>query len=590
MHRPAIEKISLGNLLVCAAFVPFLICFSLPLEIYQSNLEEMAFHYNSFFGYSFLIFLGFSLIIFLILVLTARAGFSAEKLFLVFSVGAWISSSFFPVDYGVFNGSDLAIDIFAWPSFAELAIWFALGLIAVFVASSLRYLQGLIKIIFVLSLVVAVIRGYKIHDAERTFAQNLLTPFSMEDTSNSYLKELPIFSSSKNILHIILDELQGSVLRETLKEYPEAKKGLRGFYLFEDTTAPFPYTHISLPAIFSGEVYDNQIGWQAYVQQALGKNRFFEYLARNDYQKNLHVYPTFCSPKYLDSCSGMPGVSADSALLVLLDFALLRATPAMTSKLFYAQSEGVFTSMLGRNGYLKSTTGIAWIVFNNFIENITVEDAPPTYKFFQSLITHAPLVLDGNCKLLPTAAANELKHMTAQTRCALLLVSELVSRLEEQGTLDNTLIVISSDHGGNFVPGSLLPDLLQRDIPANDFSRADASLLIKPYNARKALESLREPAQLHLIGAMIEMLDAEGASIAQVAQWSGEQSLVRRYNSMDYGLGDVKIDRLRNFRSFCIDGPVAQVSSWKRLDTKDRTDCLTADDKPLSASSPSTSR
>lgn len=564
------RDISLKNRLLVSVFVPFLLCLSLPLEIYNSNIDQMPFPYSAILKNSVFVFLGLSLIFFLVIQLAGRFRQTVANLLLSLALCAWISSSFISPNYGVFNGTDLTIDILSKPAIAECLLWLSIIAVVLFVPKLSKIIWEGATFLLFLIVIVTVFRTYQAIDAGPSTRQAILSLISLASVENQYWQELPFFSKERNILHILLDEAQGSVVRSTLENHPEIKNKLQGFYLFEDTAGVFPYTAASVPAIFSGEVYDNKVSKVEYMKDALGDNAFFSYLDDSGYSRIVHTHPSYCATTYLDNCSGVPLMSEYSAFLTLLDFALLRATPQSASSILYFQSAGVSSRVLGDGAYQETTTGVAWLNFNEFSTKVEVKDIPPTYKFFQSLISHAPLVLDANCDILPATAKNQLGPMITQMRCSFHMVTQLLSKLDTLGILDRTLVIVSSDHGGNYVNNKHKALLRKRNIVFSDFSRADAMLMVKPFNARQPMKVLDAPAQLNQIGALIQLLDRKNADIDDVVEWLALQPHHRRFNSI---LPVHDGDELIRFRSYCIRGPVSKPASWQKLRSGADTRC-----------------
>jgi hypothetical protein len=560
---------SLANRLLAAVFAPFLILLALPLEIYLANEAEMAFHFGALAGPLLTAFLLASLAFYALVTWHGLFG----RLLLALAICFWISSSFFNTSYGVFNGGELTVETFSPLAGLEVLIWAAVITTFLFAKGlSRRFWEGS-WIVFILSLIVTSGRAYQVFKTEPTVVQNVQQAVSVETMQGDHFSGLPIFSSDRNILHVILDEAQGTIVERVLADNPELAQALTGFYFFADTAGVFPYTQVSLPALFSGEIYNNDYDKQEYFEKAFSQNQFFYYLEEAGYSRRFHVYPVLCWSGYLDNCSGIPGTSTSAVSLNLLDFSLLRVTPIMAAHHLYWHGQGLFSRLIGEIGYLNTMTGIAWLDYTAFNERISADHISPKYKVFHSMLTHTPLVLDGNCELLTKTAAVTLTASSEQTLCALGMVTRMLSKMDEQGVLDNTLIIISSDHGGNHVPKTHRQALKQQQISPRDFSRADALLMVKPFAARGRIAVSKQPVQLSQIGQMIRLLDEESADIHQAARQLARENAVRRFNSLEVKLDENQTDRLPGFRSYCIEGPVTDPTSWSALDLDSQSIC-----------------
>jgi phosphoglycerol transferase MdoB-like AlkP superfamily enzyme len=232
--------------------------------------------------------------------------------------------------------------------------------------------------------------------------------------------------------------------------------------------------------------------------------------------------------------------------------------------LFHDGSKGVFASLLPNTAYLATQPGIGYVMFSSFINDISVSEIPPTYKFFQTLITHAPLVLKPDCTLRDDFAENLLPPMRDQVQCSLKLVKQFFDKLKKLGIYDSTLIVISSDHGGNYLDPDLTDKLNEKNIPLKHFARAQATLLIKPLHADGELTISNYPAQLSDIPQTISSLvDFNSIEYGEnIFETQTKNIRERSFYFIDWGFGMKKSDRLSGFIKYCISGDSSNPDSW----------------------------
>lgn len=547
-------------------FLPLFIALALPLEIYLGNTKEIIFPFFSLLPILFAAFAGLLLVLALPLLSPwRRINSGYHSLLVAVSLLAWVNASFVRGDYGLFNGEELDLDSTGPVALLELAGW--LGVIA-FALVNQRFVALLGDLLVPVFLLTALVAGYNFSQAMRDrqlLAKQQFLDITVEQIDREKFAGVSDFSSQKNIIHIILDELQAQVFEELLRRQPELVPQLDGFTYYPDTTSIYPFTEISLPGILSGDIYRNGRELGTYLQQAFRDNRLFDALDAHGYTRSFHIYPSFCQDTYLDACTPTPGMAVRPVALTLLDFSLFRAVPTALKAQVYGPSGGVFKRVFGSGGYNDHMAGVAVLMFEEFNENIAVRDIPSSYKLFHSMISHAPVQLDGDCRILPEVKPNRLGPLAAQAGCALLQVRRFLLRLHELEIYDSTLIVVSSDHGGNYQDSKIKRRLKRLGIPPRHFSRAQAFLMIKPFDARGELKTSARRMSLADIAAII----GEEADLGPLPQEMGlpaDPGRLREYFFMYWGMTEPTRDgRLVDFTHYCLGGPVRDPASWGRM-------------------------
>ena len=135
-------------------------------------------------------------------------------------------------------------------------------------------------------------------------------------------------------------------------------------------------------------------------------------------------------------------------------------------------------------------------VLDEFAHRMTVAADEPIYKFIHVGIPHMPVVVNAECEYTGVVALNR-ESFRGQARCGVARVAAFLNRLREIGVYDNSLIVISSDHGISFPPRQFVHD---RPTPDGDLSviagKAMALLLVKPPTAKGPLRVSRAPTAI----------------------------------------------------------------------------------------------
>lgn len=133
------------------------------------------------------------------------------------------------------------------------------------------------------------------------------------------------------------------------------------------------------------------------------------------------------------------------------------------------------------------------------------------------------MVLDDNCDMQPANGEITLDNIKQQSICALRQVSEFLQRLMALGVYESAFIVISSDHGSNYVAEDFDEKFEGRDIKPTHYARSRALLMIKPVASSGDLVHTRRPASLKYIPQTILSNNqlpaiAEGTDVFSLAE------------------------------------------------------------------------
>jgi hypothetical protein len=180
----------------------------------------------------------------------------------------WLQGNLLVWDYGLFDGRQIDWSAYAGRSWFELGIWVGGPLL---VASSYRsFAWPLIWAALTLGVLQTAILGYNWH-SHRPAQGDRRDP---GDEIRAHARgQMPRFSSERNVVHIIVDGLQSDIFADLLREGDPGsgiRAELEGFTFFRDNLGVFPYTHMTIPAILSGEIYRNRQTIKEHMARAVG--------------------------------------------------------------------------------------------------------------------------------------------------------------------------------------------------------------------------------------------------------------------------------------------------------------------------------
>ena len=194
----------------------------------------------------------------------------------------------------------------------------------------------------------------------------------------------------------------------------------------------------------------------------------------------------------------------------LADLSLFRHAPHILRPTIYNDQAWRLQTMLGpgdtRGRRHFPVSGSA--ILQEFSQRLTPTIDEPLYKFIHVGLPHRPVTIDADCDYVDGIRPTR-EHYKAQTRCAVSRVVAILDRLKAVGVYDDSLIVITSDHGIGYAPRNVVND---RQTPAGALAilagKSMALLVVKAPGSRGPVRVSSAPTTISDVAATI--LDAAG--------------------------------------------------------------------------------
>jgi len=482
-------KVDTDNLTRLAAFSAFISLFLVlfgPLDIFVHNSDEFSSTPAELVSILLLMAGALFALVFTVLFLSPRVVKNAVFKGLAFLVlGSWVISNFLYGEYGRLDGKELVINTWSSLAFVQTAV--LLLLLFLIVKLEIDNVFKLTGVVFLMGLLSSAIG-----------IMSLETKDSQIPAAD-FPSTLTQFSPSKNVLHIVLDELGSDIFIHVVESDDRLKQALDGFTIFSDALSVYPSTEMSILVLMTGEVYRNNGPKRAFIKKVRKQNKGIKRLESLGYELDAH---TRCQLGALRRCTLINSRIlnedlADIEALQLLDIFIFKSVPDYLKPDVYNNEKWLFLAMSNHNSYLKFQSGVAHLLFKKFVEDISVSDSSsPRYKFFHSMVTHAPSDLDADCDIVDEDQASGVTK-TEFVKCGLGQFSDLLEKLKELDIYDQTMIVLSSDHGDYWIDDSVdVGKFKSRGIRIGMFTRASAALAIKPFDARGPVAMTQAPVSL----------------------------------------------------------------------------------------------
>ena len=357
----------------------------------------------------------------------------------------WVQGNFLVGTYGVFDGRGIDWSRFALRGWMDAFVW-------VFVlAAGLGFSRYLIKITSETSWILIGLQSIFLLVPS-------VTSEGLWSKSHPRQYQLPTgllsYSATRNIVHIVLDSFQTDVFRELVAEQ-ELEEDLQGFVLFEENIGVAPYTSFSIPAIFSGQIYDGKQLPGRYYRNSIEAG-FHNRLYDQGYTVNLVPGESMMGSRYTnyyDRHRVYKGSRKEVVYLNaarLMDVALFRQSPHWVRRRIYNDNNWLLTRMVAGSSIFPSLRQKAF--FNDYLEHIFVGDPQPAYHFLHLWPPHPPYVTRSDGSYAGRALPNTRENYRNEARAILKLFMKLLERLKDLNLYDRSLIILQADHGSQISP------------------------------------------------------------------------------------------------------------------------------------------
>lgn len=557
-----------------------------PFTIYQRNQDDFILPFTDILRF----FLGPAIFLVALLcligvMLNKRRRQRYIAVLLMFGMLLWIQGNLLVWHYGFLDGRNFDVGTDDLRGWIDGGLWIILALVAIFCYQRLATNASLVSGIFI-GLQLVLMFATSLQYPELWKAQ------SWEDIFPP--GELYKFSSKQNVIHIILDAFQSDIFQEIIEQKPDHYYSrLDGFTFFKDTTGSYPTTFLSIPAIFSGDTYQNDIPIPTFTSAIFQGNTILNSLYDNGFDVDLAVVPMtakmlkqskhtiFYEIPVPYSSTKQAYIKANSVFM--LSLVLFRYAPHHLKKILYQRDSWLIQRLLldqedqeAQTMYFAHKTAL-----QDLIHKASVQRTSPVYKFFHFGQPHAPFVVTEQGeyagKILPVSRQNA----TIQSKYTLDHLLKFLDTLKALHIYDSSLIVIQADHGGH-IPLKMRDSQHKEEGGQRGHSgnldeffvpliarEALPLLMIKPPYSRGNLNISMAQAMLTDIPATINAIlhlggEFPGESVFNIAQTEDRS---RKFYHHTFKQQDWQNDFFDRIDEYIISGSALDVTSWQLGDS-----------------------
>jgi hypothetical protein len=393
------------------------------------------------------------------------------------------------------------------------------------------------------------------------------------DVDQSFDQKVFEFSRQLNLVHLLPDALQSDIVHQVLKENPALANGFSGFTLYTDHLGLYKGTAPTVPALFNGRPYGLHLGLSGKrtvsgIQEHAYTNTLAENGFRLDYVPTNAVYcideAETCVPRPFNDLKAHGYYNYRSpwySVRLVTDLVLFRHTPMYFKEMIYDNGNWLFseTTTDGSSPYPDP-------VIREWIDNISIVEGPPRYKFYHSIGSHRPVQWDEQCNFRPDLEHNR-DNAKKQTICVLRGISNFLDKLKKEEIYDNTAIIITGDHGCVIEANDITGTASNRSLPLIAYSQARPTFLVKPIASSGPLVMSSVPTSiLDVAPTALDLVglsgSSEGLSALRLKEGQVRKRLFRFYSNKELWGG-----KPVPYKEYEVIGPVNDLNSWRLTKT-----------------------
>lgn len=380
------------------------------------------------------------------------------------------------------------------------------------------------------------------------------------------LAALSFQPNCERVLVILLDTFQADIFADVVSKDEELESAFDGFVFYRDAAAVARTTALTIPAFYTGLEYDPEWSIRDYFRQARKRRSFVQAWADAGLDVALANSYGFCPEgAFCESFARLarhPRIEFFRELTMLLDLSLLRVTPLPWKAWVYNDGRWRLSQILAMNP-VADRAAQSRELLEDIAQHAHVKPGPPAAKLIHVPIPHPPLVTREDCSFASRWLPYERPYMLNQSRCAAKTAATLLRRLRELGVLEQSTIIVFSDHGAGF-PSSWVEtgDAEWQQI----VGAANPLLLVKPPYSTGPLRISRREVRITDVGAtacdaIVGCSFNRDESIFRVQ----DHSEPRMYNHYDWNHDLWDSDRPVEVSRWRISGPLHARSSWEEV-------------------------
>lgn len=322
-------------------------------------------------------------------------------------------------------------------------------------------------------------------------------------------------SKDQNIVILLLDAVDARTMTAIMEENPEYENIFTDFTYFQNVMSAYPATRNSIPYIFSGEWYENEVEFREYEAKAYAESPLFASLEEKGWRIGLYEAELLANDEGKARFDNvLPGERGVSSKLMLIKWQVqltgFRYAP-------YCLKPYMFVNLNHLNWIKIPPEGETMFIGSNidFYHRVLDEEVSYTdqkcFRFIHIDGGHPPFTLNEKVE----EVAPEEGSYEDNIKASLTITRAYLDKLKEAGVYDNSVIIVMADHGYSGIVGDY-------------HGQQNPILFVKGINEKHDLATSDVPiSHADLQEAYVRLINGAGSD--QIFDWRSGDQRERRF-------------------------------------------------------------
>lgn len=356
-------------------------------------------------------------------------------------------------------------------------------------------------------------------------------------------------SPDNNVIVFVLDWFDIQIMDRMLEEDENFLEPLQDFTWYKNMTSLYAYTAMSIPYLLTDVEWQFDMDEAQYREYAFENSTMLQDIADHNYNIGVYTAGNLVS----ESASGLvsnysnfavQGWNTYKILVQMIKCSKYKNYPfAMKGEYWY--TGGQLSGDL-RDANIHNASNDAPFydeLVNAHIQIESDDDYEGAYRFYHLLGVHPPFNPD----------------MIQQGRYCMNIVYEYIQQLKEMGLYDDATIIITADHGQNYLAAGY-----EKQLSKYDFSMASSPILFvkksHQTNTDGMIVSMAPVSHAQLAATVMEAVDGDSSNYGETFDDVEEDRQWERYLTLRRH--DEKGKHIINYVKYAINGYAGDWNNW----------------------------
>ena len=427
-------------------FFVFTVLLYIPSEEYLGNLGELKVPYGKVVPYLLLAGAAVFAVMFLIAFLIRKKKVLSDvyiDLVFGFTLGMYVQSNFLNAGLEQLNGTEVVWNNLSGGALLSAAAW----LLCLVLPHVIRRLasKAAEKITFFGSAALVLMQL-------TSYVGLLVSPAGQPQTADALSRDREFeMSGTDNVVVFVVDTLDAQWAEKYIIRDPQYAEFLEDFTYFDNVVSGGAPTILGIPAMLTGELYDNTRDLTAFIRQVNRDNTLFSDLKEKDFRIRLYT-----NTQYLDGEDfGIIDNAAQGTEYKLADpFRFLKSIYKVTAYIgmpYQLKKPFLIYSAEIMNNFSATETGLEVYTLDDptFYEEykasgVSLADDRPAFILYHFFGAHGPFNMNENAERVGAEDTSRRQQIQGNMK----IISEIVEDMKRNGIYEASTIVITADHGG----------------------------------------------------------------------------------------------------------------------------------------------